>query len=189
MSPQTHPRRENRAGSSVELGQPALVRLDERVAQLDDIVDGQLALAVRIHHGRLIDIVLPEGAGGLDGQQLHVDVGAVERGADLRQIADVGRGNAGGVDQAGHLDHRIARQEIVPCPWGDQHEALREACHTLDVPFPIWLDKHTREWEEFGQTRFLPDDFLEPVDFQRLEIEYIDPDAKKKKSADYRNAF
>ena len=66
---------------------------------------------------------------------------------------------------------------------------LEEACRKLDIARPIWLDKHSREWDEFGQTRFLPDDFLESVDFQRLEIEYIDPDAKKKKSRDYRNAF
>jgi hypothetical protein len=41
----------------------------------------------------------------------------------------------------------------------------------------------------FGQTRFLPDAFLDSVDFDRMEIEYIDPDAKKKRSKDPRNAF
>ena len=41
---------------------------------------------------------------------------------------------------------------------------------------------------EFGQTRFLPDAFMEHVSFDRLEIEFIDPDAKKKKSNDPRNA-
>ena len=68
-------------------------------------------------------------------------------------------------------------------------QLLEEACRKLDIARPIWLDKHEREWEEFGQTRFLPDDFLESVDFQRMEIEFIDTDAKKKKSTDYRNAF
>ena len=37
--------------------------------------------------------------------------------------------------------------------------------------------------------RFLPDAFFEAVPFERLEIEYIDPDAPKKKSRDPRNAF
>ena len=59
----------------------------------------------------------------------------------------------------------------------------------LDISHPIWLDKNEREWEEFGQTRFLPDAFLDSVDFDRMEIEYIDPDAKKKRSKDPRNAF
>lgn len=84
---------------------------------------------------------------------------------------------------------RMDRQHVEPCNRDDPRQALEEACRKMDISQPIWLDKHTREWEEFGQTRFLPDDFLEAVDFQRMEIEFIDPDAKKKKSADYRNAF
>lgn len=84
---------------------------------------------------------------------------------------------------------RMDKQHVEPCTRDDPYTALERACHALDISRPIWLDKHTREWEEFGQTRFLPDDFMESVDFQRLEIEYIDPDAKKRKSRDYRNAF
>ena len=72
---------------------------------------------------------------------------------------------------------------------GDARAALLEACRRLDLPEPIWLDKNEREWEEFGMTRFLPDAFFEAVPFERLEIEYIDPDAPKKKSRDPRNAF
>lgn len=85
--------------------------------------------------------------------------------------------------------HRMDRQLVEPCTRDDPQTALEEACRKLDISRPIWLDKHAREWEEFGQTRFLPDDFLEHVDFQRLEIEFIDPDAKRKKSPDPRNAF
>ena len=86
-------------------------------------------------------------------------------------------------------NHRIDRQTTVPCDRKDPRDALLEACHTLDLPEPVWLDKNDREWAEFGMTRFLPDMFFESVPFQRLEIEYIDPDAPKKKSRDYRNEF
>ena len=88
--------------------------------------------------------------------------------------------------------NRIWRDIVVEIHGDDSEatqDALSDVCYALDIPRPIWLDKHEREWEEFGQTRFLPDDFLESVDFQRMEIEFIDPDAKKKKSTDYRNAF
>ena len=85
--------------------------------------------------------------------------------------------------------HKIDRQATVPCTRLDPQDALEVACRQLDLPLPIWLDKNQREWDEFGQTRFLPDAFFESVPFERLEIEYIDPDAKKKKSTDYRNAF
>ena len=85
--------------------------------------------------------------------------------------------------------HRTDRQMTVSCGRDGVHDALHEACHDLDLPEPIWLDKNEREWQEFGMTRFLPDAFFESVSFERLEIEYIDPDAPKKKSRDPRNAF
>ncbi len=84
--------------------------------------------------------------------------------------------------------HRTDRQATVPCSRNDVHGALREACHELDLPEPVWLEKNEREWVEFGMTRFLPDAFFETVEFERLEIEYIDPDAPKRKSRDPRNA-
>ena len=84
--------------------------------------------------------------------------------------------------------HRTAEQTTVPCYREDPEEALAEACRTLDLSRPLWLEKNEREWREFGQTRFLPDAFMEHVSFDRLEIEFIDPDAKKKKSNDPRNA-
>ena len=85
--------------------------------------------------------------------------------------------------------HHIDLQTTVPCGRDDPREALREACHELDLPEPLWLDKNGREWETFGMTRFLQDAFFETVPFERLEIEFIDPDAPKKKSQDPRNAF
>ncbi len=84
--------------------------------------------------------------------------------------------------------HRTARQATVPCERDDPEEALSRACHELDLSRPLWLEKNDREWREFAQTRFLPDAFVETVDFERLEIEFIDPDAKKKGSRDPRNA-
>ena len=86
-------------------------------------------------------------------------------------------------------DHRILRQTTAVCSREDPRGALLEACRELDLPEPVWLEKNQREWEKFGMTRFLPDAFFEEVPFQRMEIEYIDPDAPKKKSRDFRNSF
>ena len=85
--------------------------------------------------------------------------------------------------------HRTDRQCTIPCDRQDPKEALREACHEMDLPEPLWLDKNERDWEEFGMTRFLPDAFFEHVPFDRMEIEFIDPDAPKRRSSDPRNAF
>lgn len=84
--------------------------------------------------------------------------------------------------------HRMDKQLVIPCDRIDPTDALAEACHQLDISVPLWLDKNSRDWDEFAQTRFLPDAFMDSVDFDRLEIEFIDPDAKKKKSSDPRNA-
>lgn len=84
--------------------------------------------------------------------------------------------------------HRMDKQAVEPCTRDDPRQALEEACHRLDVSLPLWLEKNQREWDSFGQTRFLPDAFLESVDFERMEIEYIDPDAPKRRSKDPRNA-
>ncbi len=84
--------------------------------------------------------------------------------------------------------HKIDRQTTAPCTRDDPQDALAEACHFLDLPKPIWLDKNQREWDDFGQTRFSEDAFFESVPFDRMEIEYIDPEAKKRRSQDPRNA-
>ena len=45
-----------------------------------------------------------------DRQFLHVDVGADQRGELRRQLADEGRLDAGGIDQARHFGRAIVRQ-------------------------------------------------------------------------------
>lgn len=86
-------------------------------------------------------------------------------------------------------NHRIDLQATVPCTIDDPQSALEKACHDLDIPKPLWLDKNEREWEAFLQTRFLPDAFFESVPFERMDAEFIDPEAPKKKSRDPRNQF
>ena len=49
------------------LRQPALVSLDHVVAQGNDVVDGQLALQMRIHQCGLINVILLQGLGRLNG--------------------------------------------------------------------------------------------------------------------------
>lgn len=83
--------------------------------------------------------------------------------------------------------HQIIRQETEPCDHEGVQEALEEALYRMDLPKPLWLLKHQREWDEFLQTRFTQDHFLESIDFDRLEIEFINP--RKPKKRDFRNEF
>ena len=85
--------------------------------------------------------------------------------------------------------HRIARDAALPCAWGDQYAALQEACKRLDLPNPLWLSKHEDEFERFRRTAFTPDHFVEAVDFDRLEIEFLDDEHPRRDNRDPRNEF
>ena len=85
--------------------------------------------------------------------------------------------------------NRIARQEALPCSWGDERDVLIEAAKQMDLPNPMWLRKHEQEFAQYGKTSFLQDHFVEDVDFQRLEIDFLDDTDTKKRSRDPRNDF
>ena len=59
------------------LGQIIAVSLDEFVAHLDDIVDGEGRGCEGIEHCRLIDGVSLEGNSRLDGEKLNVYIGHI----------------------------------------------------------------------------------------------------------------
>lgn len=81
--------------------------------------------------------------------------------------------------------NRIDKDITAPCTMEDWQEALEGACQKLDVPRPMILPRHERDWEQFSQARFLPDHFVESVSFDRMEVEFIDPDKKKKENPLY----
>ena len=79
--------------------------------------------------------------------------------------------------------HRIARQETVTIEGDDIEEAFLEICRRFDVQRPLQLPKHNREFEQFGRTAYTREHFTEPVDFDRLEIELIQPEGERKHAA------
>lgn len=81
---------------------------------------------------------------------------------------------------------KIWKQEDVPCDPEHLQPALDALCRAMDLPRPLWLQKHTRELAEFGHTSFRADHFMEPIAFTRLEIELILPEEKREKRRDPR---
>lgn len=53
----------------------------------------------------------------------------------------------------------------------DWSEPFSELCRKLNLSRPVILKKHVRELEQFSHTVFFPADFMEPVDFERFEVE------------------
>ena len=48
---------------------------------------------------------------------------------------------------------------------------LREICHQLDVPNPVILDHHYKNFVNFHNTKFKQDDFVESLDYDVLIVE------------------
>ena len=61
--------------------------------------------------------------------------------------------------------------------WGD---LIGEACHTLDLSRPVILRKHLQDIDLYVRARFNAADVMEPIAFDRLEIEAI-PDSQAPK--------
>lgn len=56
----------------------------------------------------------------------------------------------------------------------DFSSALAALCDRFDIGKPIVCEKHLKEMQSFRRTLFYPDDFVESVTFDTLEIELID---------------
>ena len=58
----------------------------------------------------------------------------------------------------------------------DVSEALNDCLESiykqLDISESVWVSKHARELSRFSRTKFYPADFVEPVNFDHLEIEF-----------------
>lgn len=53
----------------------------------------------------------------------------------------------------------------------DWSEPFSRLCHDMNLSRPVILKKHVRDLEQFRHTVFLPQDFMEQVDFDRFEVE------------------
>lgn len=54
--------------------------------------------------------------------------------------------------------------------------SLEEVCYQFDLGKPIWLDKTVTEFKRHSKARFFQDNFIEPIEFDFLEIQIIEED-------------
>ncbi|CUH91634.1 hypothetical protein [Herbinix luporum] len=54
--------------------------------------------------------------------------------------------------------------------------AIDDICSAFDLPKPIWLDSTIADFKRYDKTRFVQDNFIEPIDFDYLEIHVIEED-------------
>ena len=83
-------------------------------------------------------------------------------------------------------EHRVIRESIrdfsdvkrKSAREADYSSMIGQLCEDLDLSRPILLQKHLQELSRFSHVYFHPADFMESVDFFRLEV-VIFPETKK----------
>ena len=53
-------------------------------------------------------------------------------------------------------------------------QAIDDICYEFDLGKPIWLDSNIADFKRHDKTRFNKDNFIEPIDFDYLEIQVIE---------------
>lgn len=55
-------------------------------------------------------------------------------------------------------------------------EMLKEAVDAFDLSTPVVLSQHFHHFLNYNSVKFLPRDFVEPVDFDKLVVENVKED-------------
>ena len=80
------------------------------------------------------------------------------------------------------LDNRMLRDMVVCNDSPDVSRtqkvflAVDHICHEFDLARPIWLDATVQGFKRHDKTRFTKDNFIEPINFDYLEIHVIEED-------------
>lgn len=85
-------------------GKPVAMRVNQFVAQLAGVIDRQFGGSVRVEQSGMVDSFALARNRRLDGQQLGIDVGTVQRRQLLRQVADVAWRDALAIHQTRDFD-------------------------------------------------------------------------------------
>jgi hypothetical protein len=56
---------------------------------------------------------------------------------------------------------------------------VSKICNELDIPTPVILSKHINHFVSFNNTSFIKEDFVEPIDFDKLILEFCKEDDSK----------
>lgn len=76
-------------------------------------------------------------------------------------------------------DNRMLRDTVMEDDTNDTRtqkifSALDKICYEFDLSKPIWLDSTITEFKRHSKTRFTQDNFVDPIDFDYLEIHIIE---------------
>ena len=55
-------------------------------------------------------------------------------------------------------------------------DAIEKACGEFDLSVPIWLDSNISEFKRHSRVKFYPDNFMEEIEFDFLDVQVIEED-------------
>jgi len=75
-------------------------------------------------------------------------------------------------------NHKIIRQAtyaigVEKIDWSLFYGYISELSRALDSPTPIVIKAHIFDFAKFNSVKFVPSDFIEPVDFDQMFVELI----------------
>lgn len=76
------------------------------------------------------------------------------------------------------VDSLVVKNGEVISPDEKRDKCLKDICQKFDVSVPVWLKKHHMEFAQFKSVSFTSQDFMDEIDFDKLEIELIDDGTK-----------
>lgn len=56
---------------------------------------------------------------------------------------------------------------------------MNEICNEFDIQKPMWFPLNQRDFQNYGRVVFRSDNFIEDIDFDAFEIEFIKEEKKK----------
>lgn len=77
-------------------------------------------------------------------------------------------------------DNRMLRDVVICNDSSDLNRtrkifsAIEEICYQFDLSKPIWLDSTISDFKKHDKTRFYQDNFIDPIEFDFLEIQVIE---------------
>ncbi len=72
-------------------------------------------------------------------------------------------------------ENRIVNQFVYenfnPLDYSQFNDYLMEICSALDVATPVLIKTHIFNYAKYNNVKFVAEDFLEPIDFDKLVLE------------------
>lgn len=74
-------------------------------------------------------------------------------------------------------DNKIIKQCVFKkegeVDYSEFYSYLSEICSTLELATPVLVKTHIFNYAKFNYVKFIKDDFLEPIDFDKLVLENV----------------